>query len=388
MIVRIFLFLFLGSVAHQLAKSQEIPEIVDIRIFTSENVQRFSFTPAKGRYIICDHQHEKLLEIRPYNTLVIEKQPEGYSILYKDSLIFAPDHLTIQGTAFHNSFVIVPLDKKSDPMVYDGDLRLAADKNNQSKLINSVPFESYVAGTVQSESGFNRHDVFYQVQAIIIRTYALKNINRHAHEGFHLCDQVHCQAYKGKAIDPGIIHATENTRGEVLTKDNSQLLNTVYHANCGGQTVNSEDMWSQALPYLRSKTDNFCSSKPGALWDAKIAKKDFKAFLKHTFGFIPDDEEWDRITTFSQNHRKHYLDANKNIHLRQIREHFGLRSTYFSIQEQKDTLHLSGRGYGHGVGLCQEGAMQRANHGLTREDILQFYYNNSQIIFLEPDIVF
>lgn len=389
--MRIFYFLTFiivqALVFNQKAISRNIPEIIEVRIFSGENIKRFSFTPATGRYLICNTQHEKLLEVKPLNTIVFEITTRGFDIYRNDSLLFSENEITLQGAAFHNSFFLKPLDKNLNMRAYDGDLRIR-NGNAAFSLVNIVPFESYVAGTVQWESGFNRHNVFYQVQAIIIRTYALQNLNRHSEEGFHLCDRVHCQAYYGKTNDVNIINAVDISRGEVVTDVHGRLLNTVYHANCGGQTVNSEDLWTHALSYLRSDKDTFCRHMPGASWEARIPAQDFRQFLHRNYSIKPSDQEWKHITGFRQNSRKHHLDEEESIRLRHVREHFALRSTYFSIEEQNDTLLLSGKGYGHGVGLCQEGAMQRAMHGHSREKILQFYYKGAMIRFLEPEIIF
>jgi stage II sporulation protein D len=387
MIIRLLIFqltLFFASVSPTLAV--RLPETMEVRLFTGQHLRHVSFIPTSGRYLICTDNHHKILEIRQLNTLTILSGRNGITIQYGDSSIFEGRSITIQGGAFQNSFILVPQDKSIEGRVYDGDLRIETNGQNL-KLINTVPLESYVAGTVQSESGFNRHNTFYQVQAVIIRTYALNNLNRHAAEGFHLCDQVHCQAYYGKTNNRDIIIAVDASRGQMVVDQNNRLLNTVYHANCGGQTVNSEDLWPNALSYLRSQTDTFCLRMPGALWEKTITVAELRRFLSQS-GYRATDNQWNYITRIRQNSRIHHLDPEKTIHLRRVRDHFALRSTFFSVNQQGNNLVLTGRGYGHGVGLCQEGAMKRAEHGHTKEQILQFYYNNARIITLEPEVAY
>jgi stage II sporulation protein D len=367
--------------------SQNMPEMVDIGIFTGDNITSISFTTTSGSYQVIDNQNNILLTIKHHNTLIFKVNPSGVNILRNDTLIYTRETVYLKGASFSNSFMITPLNSNLRYRIYDGNLLLSR-KGNILRIINRVPFESYVAGTVQSESGFNRHNVFYQVQAIIIRTYALKNINRHLAEGLHLCDKVHCQAYYGKTINQDIILAVEQTRGEVVTDENSVLLNTVYHANCGGETVNSEDLWVQALPYLRSDIDTFCLAMPGAVWEANIPVRNFRAFLTSAYGTNPSQELLDDFSRFRQDSRLHHLDLGKQVHLSRVRQHFALRSTFFNVSLSGDTLYLKGRGYGHGVGLCQEGAMERARHGYSREQILKFYYKGARIMALEPVVIF
>lgn len=374
-------------VMHLGLHASTIPSHIDIGIFSGQNLRKFSFVPLTGRYIICDPNHKKVTELKPFSSIIVQRHNNGFSIFQDDSLIYSGSDITLQGGAFQNSFLLVPMDRNTEPRMYDGDLTLSFS-NRQIDLINTAPFESYVAGTVQWESGHNRHEEFYKVQAVIIRTYALSNLQRHRRQGFHLCDQVHCQAYYGKSINPNILEAVKATRGMVVTDHNNNLINTVYHANCGGQTVNSEDLWPHSYPYLRSRNDIYCRSMPGAQWEYSISIADLRRYLSHSHSYQPNASQWRHIENLRQNTRIHHIDPERNIHLSEIRDHFGLRSTYFSVTPRNDSLHLQGRGFGHGVGLCQEGAMQRAEKGYSKLEILKFYYLGARLTQWEHQPLF
>ena len=364
-----------------------IPNHIDIGIFSGQNLRNFSFVPLTGRYIICDPQHKKVTELKPFSSIIVQRQGNGFTIIQGDSTIYSGSDITLQGGAFQNSFLLIPMDRNSEPCMYDGDLTISFSAHQMS-LINTTPFESYVAGTVQWESGHNRHEEFYKVQAVIIRTYALSNLKRHHSERFHLCDQVHCQAYYGKSVNPNIIDAVAATRGMVVTDQDNNLINTVYHANCGGQTVNSEDLWPHAYPHLRSRMDIYCRNMPGAYWEHSFSIADLRRYLSHSHSYKPDASQWSYIENLRQNTRIHHIDPEKAIHLSHIRDQFGLRSTYFSITSKNDSLHIQGRGFGHGVGLCQEGAMQRAEKGYSKQEILSFYYLGSRLTEWEYQSLF
>jgi stage II sporulation protein D len=386
--MRGLIFCLLLFFSNWIAQSQILPEKINIGIFAGDLITSVSFTPSAGVYEITNQDNLKIMEVPYHNTIVLEHSPWGIQIKRNDSLLFICEKVHLRGKAFTNSFIITPLKSNLKFRVYDGDLNVIRNGSNL-RFINSVSLESYVAGTVQSESGFNRPGIFYQVQAVIIRTYALRNLKRHEHEGFHLCDKVHCQAYYSKTVQMDIADATEFTRGQVVVDSNATLLNTVYHANCGGQTVNSEDLWIQALPYLRSDVDTFCRAMPGAVWQATIPASQFRSFLQTSHNIHPNAAQWAQITSLDQeNHRIHHIDEDKKLHLSRIRQHFGLRSTFFSITASGSDLLIRGRGYGHGVGLCQEGAIERARQGHSKNDILLFYYKGALIRQLEPIVVF
>src|SRR5690606_6809159 len=105
---------------------------------------------------------------------------------------------------------------------------------------------------------------YFKLQGIICRTYALNNLHTHTIEGYNLCDQVHCQAYHGKTFYEDIVSAVMQTRGIVIVDSDISLITAVFHSSCGGQTVNSEDVWSKSLYYLRAVRDSFCLNAPNA----------------------------------------------------------------------------------------------------------------------------
>ncbi|MFP4288375.1 MAG: SpoIID/LytB domain-containing protein [Bacteroidota bacterium] len=386
MILRFVYGLFLFFVGHLSCIALKMPEIVDVGIFHQQNITGFAFTPEYGSYSICDEQHQKIAEVSPNSVLYLEITPTGFTITKDDTIIATEKRITFQGAAFSNAFYVygsaIPF--KGD--AYGGDLTVS-NKNGSFQFINHVPFENYVAGTVQTESGLHRHPEFYKVQAVVIRTYALKNHHRHKKEGFDLCDKVHCQAYHGRSTCADIINAVYDTKGEVLVDAKGKLLNTVYHANCGGETTNSQDLWVEKETYLQSKTDYFCKGMPGSEWKIAIPEIKFRAFVEQKLGRKLSAQEYDEIMGFQQPKRKKFLDSDHQITLRMVREYFGLRSTFFSLEKRNDHIHFSGKGYGHGVGLCQEGAMNRAKNGHSKNEILQFYYKNSLLITMEPEIV-
>ena len=244
-------------------------------------------------------------------------------------------------------------------------------------------FESYVAGVVESESGKEQGQEYYKVQALICRTYALSNRRRHEHEGFNLCDQVHCQVYHGMSrFNPDIIEGTKYTAGQVIVDSNMNLINATFHSNCGGHTVNSEEVWSKALPYLRAKEDTFCLAGKHATWESQILRSAWLDYLEDTAGELSKVPNVELYSYKPDGRSTHFDLADKSIPLKDIRSKWFLNSTYFEMDPDGERLILKGRGFGHGVGLCQEGAMAMVKKGYTYQEVLTYYYTDVHLVHL------
>jgi stage II sporulation protein D len=136
-------------------------------------------------------------------------------------------------------------------------------------------------------------------------------------------------------------------------------------------------VWREKLPYLRSVKDDYCKYLPGARWQKRIALSEWRDYMGKNGIRVKNPKQFE----FAQASRKKYYEVDgKKVELTKIRQRFGLRSTFFEVQVTGNDVLLTGRGYGHGVGMCQEGAMQMAERGMTCENILQRYYTNTSII--------
>ena len=253
-----------------------------------------------------------------------------------------------------------------------------------SPVLATLDLEDYVAGVVQAESGVEQGIEYYKVQAVICRTFLLSNRDKHSREGFNLCDKVHCQVFHGlskgyRAIAEGV----RQTQDMVMVDRHLKPIETVFHSNCGGHTLNSEDYWQQPIAYLKGVPDRECKFEPHATWQLRMNKDQWLGYLKRRFGFAVEDSLW-RLQALQYNPKirsKYFLDESLNIPLRTIRSDWNLRSTYFAVDTLPgEKIILRGRGFGHGVGLCQEGAMVRARTGQSYIDILHHFYKNVYLV--------
>ena len=261
---------------------------------------------------------------------------------------------------------------------YEGNLDLSLLKRGNILLINDVEFETYIAGVVQSEIYGTQSDIF-RIQAIISRTWALRNLRKHAADGYNFCDNVHCQAYHNRCIRPDIMMGAIQSSGETLVDSTGQLIETPFHSNSGGQTANSEDVWRTALPYLRSVPDTFSYHMRQSDWVKTISIDRWLNYFKKTHKIdITDSANLYELLHFQQPERKVRL---LNVPLTRVRVDFQLKSTFFSVDIDSASMSviLHGHGYGHGVGLSQEGTIRMVGLGYPYDTILRHYYTGAVI---------
>lgn len=265
---------------------------------------------------------------------------------------------------------------------YEGNLDVSLARSGSMVLVGDVEFETYIAGVVQSEIYGSQSDIF-RIQAIISRTWALRNMRKHAADGYNFCDGVHCQAYLNRCIRPDIMLGVIESSGETLVDSSGSLIETPFHSNSGGQTANSEDVWRAALPYLRSVVDTFSFGMRQSDWVKTVSADRWLSYFSKTHKLdIKDSAIRDTLLHFAQPTRRVRL---LGVSLTRIRTDFQLKSTFFSVEYDTaaNNVVLRGHGYGHGVGLSQEGAIRMVGLGIAYDSILHHYYTGA-VLHLDP----
>lgn len=246
------------------------------------------------------------------------------------------------------------------------------------QFINSVQIDNYVSRVMVKEVGSSAPMEYLKVQAILSRTYAVKNLERHKKDGFDLCNSVHCQVYDGEKTVSSILNlATAETSGIIVVDSAEQPILSAFSANCGGQTANSEDVWFERLSYLRSVTDSFCLEERSAKWEKSIPINDWQTYYDEYTGQPRDN--WTELRIAATRNRSITIDSSL-LNLNEIRRKFRLRSTYFNLSFTDDSAEFSGLGYGHGVGLCQQGAIKMAKEGYDHKEILGVYFTGVRLM--------
>ncbi len=350
---------------------------IKVRLFSNSNIEAINVSFDLGLYDLYAND-TLLLEPSLGEGMSVELLPtatgvkisvNGYEYgIYKQACIMATDTACIM--------CLNPTGVKQ--RTYEGDLLVSAYDKSNLRIINSVEFETYLAGVVQSEIYGQQSDIF-RIQAVISRTWALRNMKKHRADGFNFCDYVHCQAYQNRCVRPDIMLGTMQSSGETIVDADGNLIDTPFHSNSGGQTANSEDVWRTALPYLRSVQDTFSYRMRQSNWTKVISKDKWLNYFSKTHKLNTQDPEVrNTLLTFSQPQRQARI---LGVPLTRVRTDFGLKSTFFSVSTDSKTgdVVLSGHGYGHGVGLSQEGTIRMVSLGIAYDSIIRHYYTGAQI---------
>jgi len=351
---------------------QGLLHAADIRVglFYGNNLQSVVFSVVEGEYMLSG-DGRLIAVVRKANMFHIEMSGSG--IVVSDTLQSYGTYMKLEfkGVSGSNVFQVKPVFPSLPSKESDDNLTVGM-RDRALQLINLLDLEKYVPGTVEAEGGSNAPIEYYKAQAIITRTFAVKNFTRHAAQGFNLCDGVHCQSFNGKShLNRLIYDAVGQTANKILMDETGNPIMTAYHANCGGITCSASMAWNKDLPYLTSIHDPFCDRSPQRDWTKSIPRTDWNKYLSNNG--IPAGLVNLQITG---NGRQKYLFPEKQkISLTQVRDDFKLKSSFFTMEESNGTVILRGHGYGHGVGLCQDGAIEMARVGYSFIDILMFYFH-------------
>ncbi len=294
----------------------------------------------------------------------------------------------------------------------DGRLIVLFGMDGRLTLVNELSIEKYLEGILPSEMFPSAPAEALKAQAVAARGQVLAKMGqRHNTDPFHLCSQVHCQAYDGlEKADPRTTAAVQQTAGQVLFDGAGHPADTVYSSSCGGHGEHNENVWGgKPNPLLRGLPDgdapgkdlarflgrpskSYCGKLPGGAgafrWKVvKSAAELEKSLAASGFSgkvadLVPRRRGVSgRILELEVKGGAKPLILSGELVIR--RALGGLRSSLFVHKKLKDgSFEFTGAGFGHGVGLCQWGAMGRAQDGQKAPAILQHYYPGSVLLKL------
>ncbi|MBS4223417.1 stage II sporulation protein D [Lederbergia citrea] len=263
----------------------------------------------------------------------------------------------------------------------------------QTEKIEKLPLEEYVIGVVASEMPAKFELEALKAQALAARTFVVSHLlnasgDDNIPKGADVSDTVSYQVYKNKdelkklwGKDykwkyQKVAEAVKETEGEILTYDKKPIT-AQFFSTSNGYTENAEDYWKNQIPYLKSVKSPWDSDSPEFISQKALSISDFEQRLGVSIG-----SQSDIGTIISRTSGKKVASVKiggKEFTGREIREKLGLRSTDFSWVRKGDSIIVTTKGFGHGVGMSQYGANGMAKEGKNYQDIVNHYYQGIAI---------
>ena len=323
--------------------------------------------------------------------------------------------------------------ERQQAQTFEGTLRIVVEAD-KIVAINELPVERYLASVISSEMSATASPEFLKAHAVISRSWLLAQIEkRRQHENgadnffsfikkddefirwydrddhtiFDVCADDHCQRYQGivHARNCHVEEAISQTRGQILTYD-GEICDARFHKCCGGDTEEFQYCWEDTpKPYLVSVHDPWCNTTDKQIlsqvlndydqetpdfyhWTVEYTQEQLSELvnrkLKDDFGLITDlipleRGKSGRIWKLKIVGTKKTFTIGKELEIRRALSESHLLSSAFEVEREGDRFILHGKGWGHGVGLCQIGAAVMGEQGKTYDEILLFYYRNAKI---------
>ena len=357
---------------------------------------------------------------RGQNYRELRFQPQG------DDVSFTLRDVTI-GVGFHW--------ERQEHQTFRGTLRLVVEAD-KVLAINELPVEQYLESVISSEMSATSSPELLKAHAVISRSWLLYQMkkreesvkskeergffsfvkkedellrwyDREDHTLFDVCADDHCQRYQGitRASSPAVAEAIKATRGQVLTYDN-ELCDARFSKCCGGQTEEFQYCWENIKkPYLVSVSDPFCHTNDSRIlsqvlndydqetpdfyeWRVEYTQEELselvnrktKLDLGDIIDIIPLDRgKSGRIWRLQLVGTKRSFIIGKELEIRRALSETHLYSSAFKVKKCDGKFIIKGRGWGHGVGLCQIGAAVMGEKGYDYDDILLYYYRGAEI---------
>jgi stage II sporulation protein D len=260
-------------------------------------------------------------------------------------------------------------------------------RRDGARVLLTLPSENYVIAALNGEAAPDEPMTSLKAMAIGIRTFALANASRHGAEGFDLCDSTHCQALRLGKARPEVERAVRETAGETLWFA-GQRAHIYYTQHCGGTSEAAADVWpAEHASYLPGNhADPYCLRRSAAEWHARIDLTQLSGIFRAQGWQTPSPITAIRVTRRSASGRAELLEVTGGgapAELSASSFRFAvdralgwnqLRSDWYTFSVSGAAVEMKGRGYGHGVGLCQAGAYEMAREGRSEKEILSFYF--------------
>jgi stage II sporulation protein D len=272
------------------------------------------------------------------------------------------------------------------------DTTLVSVRQVSENVTQRMPLEHYIERVVATEGSVEDQPEALKALAIAARTFALKNLKRHADEGYDFCSTTHCQRFEAMEIRPAVAAASDATDGVILRDERGEIADSYFGASCGGMTANVQTLWGASpAKYLEGVRDDYCETEAHSRWiDTIETDRMLKALRSDPRTNVGETIRDLSVAKYDQTGRAELIaitgDQKRTVNGWEFKLIVGralgwnlLKSSRFTISRSGSAFVFHGSGFGHGLGLCQEGAHVMAQRGFTYRQILTKYFPGTSV---------
>ena len=278
-----------------------------------------------------------------------------------------------------------------DNRPYRGELHIIRQPSGAFTLVNALDMENYLCAVLAGEMPLYWNDKALKAQLIAARTYALWRKKTTTNPYYDLTDSTYSQVYKGKAAETSKARRLVRETGGVILTYDEKILSAFYHSTCGGRTADVAVIWKSEAGSVRPLSGTkcgFCEQSKFSSWTASLSSKELAERLSRA----SSGQKVERIESIRIAEKKYgFVVRLEVLHSRgrldlsgaQFRNLVGstrIKSPAFEVQKEGERFLFRGRGFGHGVGMCQVGAGRMAARGFSAVEILKHYYPGARLV--------
>ncbi len=343
---------------------------VPIRVIVLKGIPTID-VQIKGPYKIIDYEDEA-------RALKEEERPRNFKISAED---------------FTSKGITILLQERSRIYVngrqFRGNIDIIKHGAAELTVVNYIDLEEYLYGVLYHEVSHRWPIEVLKVQAIAARTYALYQKLISQEQDYDLTSDIYSQVYGGRTSETRRTTMAVNlTKGVILTYD-GKVFPAYYHATCGGRTSRANTLWRIDIPTLGGVSCNFCSISPHCKWTKELTRAFIQEKLKEAgYGVqfssieVVERDEAGRILRLVLKGQDGDIELTGNK-FRLLMDPNLIKSTNFEVKARGNFFEFYGRGWGHGIGMCQWGAYNMARQGWKAKEILEYYYPGAEIVQIE-----
>jgi len=351
-----------------------------VRVLVLRDVKSLELS-VQGNFTLIDEEHPQILE----------DKIEGFS----SSVYATEEGISIRGKVYKTRQLAIEPDRDASVAVnkrrFRGHVTISVTPRRTLSVINVVDLEQYIKGVLYHEISHRWPIEAIKAQAVATRSYAIYAMQQNERRDFDVTNDIYSQVYGGRNSErfrTGL--AVDATKGQVLVYG-GKVLPAFFHATCAGMTENVSEVWNLSMSPLESVVCPYCQTSPHMRWKRNFRLKDIQDKLNdkgHKMGLIKDiavveRDKSDRIKKLRVTGRFGEALTIPGKDFRALMGPNDIRSNNYEIVMKGYYVDIYGRGWGHGVGLCQWGAFGMAQKNFDYKKILQHYYGGAKLLRID-----